>query len=627
MKFAVTQDQMKQIDDYMIRKMKIPGIVLMENAAQAVVNLIEQRYSSGRVAVFCGTGNNGGDGFAVARGLLANGYDVQAYLVGEVFTVGGDARVNYEFFEALGERFTQIRGGGELEQAARFTAGANVIVDALFGTGIAREIEGTQLDVVRLINRAAGYKVSVDIPSGVSGDTGAVMGEAVRANATVTFQYPKIGHYLYPGMEYRGELTIAKIGVDTGCPVLDQLDVRVITQGDCSLTIPARRPNTNKGDYGRLLILAGSTGMAGAAVLCSRAAVRAGAGLTTLASVESVVRVVQASTPEVVCKVLPEQGEGIAAAAARDADKLIRNATALAIGPGLSENPETQEFVYHMVAEHDLPKVFDADALNAIAKQADILSQAKGDVILTPHPKEFSRLFGSSTDVILSDPIAEARAFTEQYDVTLVLKGAVTLVINRRSGVTLVAAGSPGMAKGGSGDVLTGVIGSLCAQGYKAYDAAVLGVLVCGIAGSMASLEAGEYAMAAGDTIGKIGKAMDRLTNGSAPAIKPPKADRTADASVWEHREEGRPPQREAQNKPAAQESPRDYSESESGESVTLGSEGLEEHFNFLSPEDEYTARFSPKNEASPFVDNINSRPAYREPDHGRRIIPKPYKR
>ncbi len=627
MKFAVTQDQMKQIDEYMIRKMKIPGIVLMENAARAVADLIAQRFPHGRVAVFCGSGNNGGDGFAVARILIANGYDVQAYLIGDVFTVGGDARANYEFFEALGERFAQIRGGVELHEAEQFAMAADVIVDALFGTGIAREIEGTHLDVVRLINRMPGYKVSVDIPSGVAGDTGAVMGEAVHAHATVTFQYPKIGHYLYPGRDYRGELAVAKIGVDMGCPVVDRLDVRVITQKDCGITLPARHPNTNKGDYGRLLIVAGSTGMAGAAVLCSRAAVRAGAGLTTLASVQEVVRVVQAGTPEVICRVLPQEGESISAGAAREADNLVKNATAVAIGPGLSDSQEVLGFVHHMVTNNQLTKVFDADALNAIAKQTDVLGRLEGDVILTPHPKEFSRLCGSSVDVILNDPIAEARAFIEQYGVTLVLKGAVTVVANRQDGITLIEAGSPGMAKGGSGDVLAGAIGSLCAQGYKPYDAAVLGVLVCGIAGSMASREEGEYAMTAGDTICMIGRAMDSLVAGRAPATKPqlkPRADKAAD----ENRGAYGPAPAEPRREPAAQESPRQDCGGNSADGpITLGAEGLEEHFNFLSPDDEYNSPKAYQGNGGPFMDRADTHLPYRGFENSRRIIPKPYKR
>lgn len=540
MKYAVTTNQMGRIDGYMINVLKIPGIVLMENASRAVVDHIMQKFSpkSGtygtRAAVFCGCGNNGGDGFAVARGLLAQGFDVHVILVGDEQSVAGDARTNMEFFHALGERLFLANTPGELEQAAGAAGEAEIVVDALFGTGLKREISGLYKEAVSIINEMRAYKVSVDIPSGISGDTGAVMGAAVRADATVTFQYPKIGHCLYPGKEYAGELKVAKIGVDENCPVLDELIVRVYGECGGGLYFTKRSPNTNKGDYGRLLICAGSVGMAGAAVLASRAACRAGAGLVNLASIDYVVNVVQKSVPEIVCKMLPGEIDSITRSAVYEVDRFIKEKNALAVGPGLSENQDTQEFVNHLVVNHDIVKVFDADALNVISRNMDVLLRKKGDIILTPHPKEFSRLTDMGVQQILADPIRAARDFIAKYDVTLVLKGTTTIIANRDRGISLVAAGSPGMARGGSGDVLTGIIASLAAQGKDAYDAAALGVLVNGMAGKYAAEESGEYSMSPEDTIGMIGKAIAALTReetAAAPGRKVPASPEVREAA------------------------------------------------------------------------------------------------
>jgi len=554
---VVTQKQMRQIDEYMIKTLKIPGIVLMENAALGVIGRIVKEFGEERptALVFCGPGNNGGDGFAVARGLLARGFDAHVILTGDPGGLLGDALSNFEILEALGSRVSFVQTVSELFEALDENAGAGIVVDALFGTGLAREIGGLELEAVRAINAMDAFCVSVDIPSGISGDTGAVMGEAVRADATVTFQYPKPGHFLYPGKEYAGELTVTAIGTDGGCPVLNEADMRAYDSKNPELFIERRRADTNKGDYGRLMIIAGSVGMAGAAVLLTRAAVRTGAGLTTLGSVDYVVSVVQKSVPEATCKILASEMDSLTRNALYEADRYMKDKTALAVGPGITENGETQELVNHMVTNHEITKVFDADALNVISRNVDILLKKTGDVILTPHPKEFSRLTEQPVDRILSDPAKAARKFIEKYDVTLVLKGTTTIVASRERGISLLAAGSPGMAKGGSGDVLTGIIASLAAQGREAYDAAVLGVMINGIAGGLAAKARGEYSMTAGDTVSMIGRAMEILMEKKAPAAKFEKtaavyrqsADRAAgteteeERAFWESEPKGRP--------------------------------------------------------------------------------------
>jgi NAD(P)H-hydrate epimerase len=511
---AVTQKQMRMIDEYMIGVLKIPGVLLMENAALGVIGRILKDFPDERpgVLVVCGLGNNGGDGFAIARGLLARGFDARVILIGDPGDLKGDALLNFEILGALGDVVTVVDTSEELDRAMEAEADTSIVVDALFGTGLTRAVGGIHLEAVRAINRMDAFCVSVDIPSGVSGDTGAVMGEAVRADATVTFQYPKIGHFVYPGKGYAGELDVVTIGTDEGCPVLREVDVFAYDSKSRALTIQPRSADTNKGDYGRLMIIAGSVGMAGAAVLASRAAIRTGAGLTTLASVDYVVSVVQKTVPEATCKVLAGEIDSLTRNAIYEADRFMKDKTALAVGPGILENAETQELVSHMVETHEITKVFDADALNVISRNTEILLEKTGDVILTPHPKEFSRLTGRPVAEILADPVDAARSFIQDYDVTLVLKGTTTIVADRERGCALISAGSPGMAKGGSGDVLTGVIASLAAQGKSAFDAAALGVMIAGTAGEMAAKKCGEYAMTASDTVDMIGSAIDALT-------------------------------------------------------------------------------------------------------------------
>jgi hydroxyethylthiazole kinase-like uncharacterized protein yjeF len=623
MNYAVTTKQMGRIDDYMINVLKIPGIVLMENASRAVVDHIMQKFAPkslscpARAVVFCGCGNNGGDGFAVARGLLSQGFDVHAILVGDEQSVAGDARTNMEFFHALGERLFLANTPEDLKHASNAAGEADVIVDALFGTGLKRDLSGLYKEAVDIINEMCAYKVSVDIPSGISGDTGAVMGAAVRADATVTFQYPKIGHCLYPGKEYAGELKVAQIGVDKNCPVLDEVDVCIFDERSRDIGFEKRSSNTNKGDYGRLLIIAGSVGMAGAAVLASRAACRTGAGLVNLASMDYVVNVVQKSMPEIVCRILPGEMDSITKNAVYEVDRFIREKNALAVGPGISENQDTQELVNHLVVNHNIVKVFDADALNVISRNMDVLLRKTGDVILTPHPKEFSRLSDMDVRQILADPIRAARDFTAKYDVTLVLKGTVTIIANRKRGITLVATGSPGMARGGSGDVLTGIIASLASQGKDAWDAAVLGVLVNGLAGKYAAEQWGEYSMSPEDTIGMIGKAISALTRKdilaaprqtevkytAAKTVNPTAFKTVEKAQSVQAAEEAMPPEEEPavsetadiepEETPAKEEIAAEIAaESQNGYVHTDKEEydsgiGLDKHFTFLSPDEE----------------------------------------
>lgn len=535
MHITLTPAQMRAVDKYMIEENRIPGILLMENAAYSVFDRIREETEPCSVQVFCGTGNNGGDGLAAARILRANGYDVTVVMAGKKEDLKGDAQVNYAFFETQDEGLLWLGSAAELEGLGE----AEVYVDALFGTGLSRSISGLYADIIDYLNGRDALIVSVDIPSGINAQTGAVMGTAVRADITVTFQYPKIGHFMFPGREYAGELCIAKIGVDDGCDVPLQANVCAYESDDEDMCLGTRPLDTNKGSYGRLLLFAGSAGMAGAAVLCARSASRAGAGLVVAASTEPVVNVMQMNVPEAVCHTLAGGIDGeLSSLAITQVAGLAEGKTAIAIGPGLGRSEAAAELVEEVVCNYDMAKVVDADALFALSEDMGILDNKRGDVILTPHPKEFAALSGMDVGQVLENPLKHAVRFAMEHDVVLVLKGTTTVVADPFGNASLLCAGSPGMAKGGSGDVLTGVIASFAAQGKDAYEAALMGVYVAGMAGEYAAEHEGEYSMTPMDTVNHIGTAIEAMLVDYVEADTVGGTDKTARPEIQEPEDE-----------------------------------------------------------------------------------------
>lgn len=512
MYMVLTSKQMREVDRYMIEEMHIPSLLLMENAARGVCGAVMEEDPC-VVHAFCGTGNNGGDGLAAARVLLAEGYDVYVVVLGEKQNMTPDALENYLMFETMPDRCRCI---GELAELEGWDIPeADLIIDAIFGTGLSREVSGLQKDCIAHINESGVFVVACDIPSGVNANDGKVMGSAVYADVTVTFQYPKIGHFLYPGREYAGEVEVVKIGVDEGCEVPASAMVQGYESGDEDISLGFRRQNAHKGDFGRLLLIAGSSGMAGAAVLSARAAGAAGAGLVTVASTDEVVSVLQHNVPEATCKVIASEEGVLERHSIFDIDRIIKGKSALAIGPGLGTGNDLRAIVSNIVQNHEIVKVMDADAINALAGAADILIEKKGDIILTPHMKEFAGLLDVTVDYVLGNSLSLAVEFAKKYGVVLVLKGATTIVADADGRAALVGAGSPGMAKGGSGDVLTGTIAGFAAQGKSAFDAALIGVYIAATAGELAAGEYGEYSMTPSDTVDYIGDAIETVLDES----------------------------------------------------------------------------------------------------------------
>ena len=488
MDHIVLSGEAREIDSMMINKLQIPGILLMEQAAVAVAGEVAKYCSKERpVLCVCGGGNNGGDGWAAARILMTRGYRV--FVCATTLDLPDDAKTNTLLFRHTGSSVV-LSDDTAVKAFFREHADAGVIVDALFGIGLTREPAGIYRTLIEEINAHSAKVVSVDIPSGVFCDTGACS-IAVQADSCVTFQYAKPCHYLFPGREHTGRLTVAPIGVLSQEPS-SSLYV------ENTFSMPARPANSNMGTYGRLGIIAGSRGMSGAAVMAARAAVAGGAGLTTVFTCGYTADVLQNTTYEVMAKAIGAEADRI-----KDAsfDDEIQRMSALSVGMGLGVHPDLSEFL-RTIAASDIPKVIDADGLNILACGRDSLRFGQNTVI-TPHPVEFSRISGVPAEQVLADPIGSAAAFAQRFSVIVLLKGATTTVTDGRTAV-LVTRGTPAMAKGGSGDVLSGVIGALLAQGLPCLTAAYGGAIAAGAAAERAAAEKGEYAPTALDTIRHI---------------------------------------------------------------------------------------------------------------------------
>ena len=528
---VVTAEEMRQIDKQTIEGIGIPGIVLMEVAATAVFRSIQRNFPECRhVGVIVGKGNNGGDGLALARQLVHAGYTVQIVLVSPQEQFTGDALTNLQVVRNLGLPIMEVLSEPELKKLGNKFVSCDLIVDAIFGTGLRRGIEGYIKDVIDWLNSTDRPIVAIDLPSGLNADTGVVEGACICADRTVTIGLPKRGTLLYPGAHSVGALEIADIGFPRSIVESQGIQVNWTQPSQIVNRMPPRPAYSHKGSYGRVLVLAGSTGMTGAAVLASQAALRAGAGLVTLGIPKSLNPIVEAKLGEVMTTPLPETTEGSLALAAkpRILEFIEHTACVLAIGPGLSQHPETVDLAQSLVREIDRPTVIDADGLNALAEaQTDRsfsrskvnkrLSSLPPQTILTPHPGEMARLTGLSVPDIENNRIGVAREFSREYKVTLILKGVPTVIALHTGEVWLNSTGNPGMATGGMGDVLTGLIAGLLAQDVPISEAAVIGVYLHGLAGDISAEKTGVHGLIAGDVLKAIPEAIKRNCTKSSP--------------------------------------------------------------------------------------------------------------
>jgi len=514
----VTTGQMQQMDKNTIETFGIPGRVLMENAGRGALGVISDHFDleGTGVAVVAGRGNNGGDGFVIGRYLMEMGVSVSFFLLSTRDRVRGDARANMDLvLTLLAEhplsQFIEVPGREALELAAEIMLDHDLFVDAIFGTGLNSDVRGIYRDVIELINDSGKAVFSVDIPSGINADTGAVCGTAIQADATATFAFAKAGHILYPGNVHTGDLEVIDIGIPGHIARAQSPGIFLPDTHDIADLIPARDFNAHKGSSGHLLVLAGSPGKTGAAALCANGAMRTGAGLVTLGVPETLMSTVEPMVIEPMTAPLAQTGSGgLDAPALDDIITLLADKAALAMGPGMGTDPGTRELIKSIMAIACIPMVIDADGLNCIANDPGILDTVKAPVVLTPHPGEMARLTGKTTGEIQQNRMETARCFAEKHKTILVLKGAQTLVACPDGTVSICPTGNPGMACGGMGDVLTGMIAAFLAQGLPPESAAVAGVYAHGLCGDLLARDH-TFGFTASDMVAGIPQALTAL--------------------------------------------------------------------------------------------------------------------
>ena len=496
-----------------------PGHVLMERAGAGAARVLRERLRRprGPVVVVCGRGNNGGDGFVVARHLRRARVPVEVWLAARPEEVRGDAARMLAAWRRARGAVRGLATPADVEALARGLRRAAAVVDALFGTGLNAPVAGVPAAAIEAINACGAPVLAVDIASGLSADTGAPLGAAVRATVTATFGYPKVGQLMYPGVEHTGLLAVVDIGIARDALAAVAPGTLLLESEEVGALLPPRPRDAHKGDFGHVLVIAGSRGKTGAALLAAQAAARSGAGLTTLAVPATLQAVLEAQVREAMTAALADTGDGAAALAdGTAASALIAERGAVVCGPGLGQASGTRELIRHVVRQCTAPLVLDADGLNAVAGTR-VLRDRPGPTVITPHPGEMARLSGGDTARVQADRLGAARAFARAERVVVVLKGARTVIASPVGATAICPTGNPGMASGGTGDVLAGVIGALLAQGLAAYDAAALGVFAHGAAGDAVAARQGEVGLLASDLLTELPATLERLQAAARP--------------------------------------------------------------------------------------------------------------
>ena len=493
MQYIVTKKEMQAIDAYTMDKIGIPSAVLMERAALSVVEEIERlNVSHGRVLIVVEGGNNGGDGLAVGRILLERGYKVDIYYIGGFEKVSQGFQQQWSILHHMGVRFRKTIPNKEYA----------VIVDGIFGVGLSREVQGVQKKAIEAMNHMEAIKVAIDIPSGIDATTGEVLGTAFYADYTVTFGLKKLGMFFLDGIDACGTVICKPIGFPAQAVAHVKPMIYAYDNSDLD-NLPKRVNNSNKGTYGRVAVIAGSKNMSGAAFLCSKAAYSTGAGLVKIYTHESNRTILQSQLPEAVMMTYDDY-EG-ALACIEDA---LQWATVIVVGPGLGVDTVSERMLYELLMNAEVPMVVDADALNILSNNIELLRTSSVQIIMTPHMKEMSRLIQRPVEEIAKNRFAIAREFAKKMQVTLVLKDAKSIATNGGQQTYMNLAGNNGMSTGGSGDVLAGIIAGMLAGGLTLADAARMGTYVHCRAGDLAAEHKGNYAMLASDIISYIGEVM-----------------------------------------------------------------------------------------------------------------------
>lgn len=512
---AVTGDEMRAIDRLTIDRYGVPGAVLMERAGSGAVDVLVERFATALrsgVVLVAGKGNNGGDALVMARLLRKRRVRATVFLAAERSALRGDAAANLRRLERGGQRVYELHRAG-LVALADAASAAGVVVDGLYGTGLRGELDGRSLAIIDTINAAPCPILAVDVPSGLDADRGRPLGGAVEATVTATFAFPKVGLLIEPGASYAGEVAVVDIGVAPEAVAAVSPRQHLITAETVASALPPRFPDSHKGTYGHALVIAGARGKTGAGLLSGRAALRAGAGLVTLASPSPDLGAAAIYCPELMTEALPQSDGAIDFSRRGEAaiGRLLAGKDAVVYGPGIGLSAASRRLARWLIGASAAPLVIDADGLNAVAGHLEWLRGRKADVVLTPHPGEMARLIDGSTADVQRDRVACARSFAVASKVTVVLKGARTLVASPDGRVGINPTGNPGMASGGMGDALAGIIGAALAQGLEAREAAEAAVFWHGHAGDRVAARSGAAGILASDVVDELPSALAAL--------------------------------------------------------------------------------------------------------------------
>lgn len=518
----VTADEMAAMDRTAIDGVGIPGVVLMENAGRGACEVMWRHFpdlAGKRVLVLAGGGNNGGDGFVIARHLWQRRVQVDVCCLRKPADYRGDARINLDILEKLGVPASVMTGMADLPQLRERLEAADVVVDAILGTGLNAPVRGFYRKVIELVNELGRPVFAVDLPSGLDATTGLPLGICVRATVTATFGLAKIGQLVTPGCSFVGHLEVVDIGLPRNVTEMEESPRLYLDLPELATLVRAREIGSHKGSFGHVLVVAGSVGKTGAGAMASLGAARAGAGLVTLAVPVSLHGLMEVKLTEVMTEPLAETAEQtIAEAAVPRLMELIRAKDALALGPGISTQEETRRVVLRLVEDSPCPVVVDADALTVLVGELGVLQRVRAPVILTPHPGEMGRLTGLSPAEVQSRRVELAQAFSREHGVTLVLKGARTLITSPEGRLAVNGSGNPSLASGGTGDVLTGLIAGFLAQGLAPFQAACLAVYCHGAAADRLAPRYGDRGLMATDLLPEIPAVLKALADYSVPA-------------------------------------------------------------------------------------------------------------
>lgn len=505
---AVTGSDMGKLDKYSIEQIGIPGIVLMENAALKIVKHIE---AQNNIVIVAGKGNNAGDAFAVARNLITGRRGVKLYCLFDKEHIKGDARLNFDILQSMGAVIEFLANGSELESFSKDIKNTEMVIDGIFGTGFKGQVQGIHSKAIQLINKYSKYTLSIDIASGIEASTGKVAEDCVKAHKTVTFELPKIGQLIYPGLNFTGKLVVESIGMPRQAIESIELNTNLTDMEFIQTNLPERRAEFNKGNCGKVIIVTGSLGMAGSGCIAAKASLRTGSGLVYIAGPASLVNIYQTVVPEAVAISLVDNEGVISEESISNILDKLKKCNVAAVGPGLSNNVSIYNIVSSIAENSNIPVVLDADALNAISKNIDILHKFQKPVVITPHPGEMSRLTGLEISYIQENRIEVALKYANKWGVVIVLKGARTIIANKSGTVYINPTGNAGMATAGSGDALTGIIASIIGQGTDAFTGAVVGTYLHGLAGDIAAASKGEHGLTAMDIVENVPYAINKV--------------------------------------------------------------------------------------------------------------------